>query len=91
MTTTVEQICTDLGIEIVPCNVTITAKRTKAIQTMRRLLAQHGEGHIVIVLRTIVGWQRMRAHGSGDMGCQRSCVGSSEVAGARAGMDRSVR
>ncbi len=56
MTTTasIEQICTDLGIEIVPCNVTITPKRTKAIQTMRRLLAQHGEGHIVITLRTIV-------------------------------------
>ena len=51
---TVEQICTDLGIELIPCNVTVTPMRTKAGQTLRRLLARHGEGHTTITLRTIV-------------------------------------
>lgn len=51
---TVEQICTDLGIELIPCNVTVTPMRTKASATLRRLLVQHGEGHLIITLRTIV-------------------------------------
>lgn len=50
---TVESICADLGIKIIPCNETLGPMLTKAGQTLRALLAQYGEGHTIIVLRTI--------------------------------------
>lgn len=51
---TIEKICADLGIELIPCNVTVTPMRTKASATLRRMLDQYGEGHVIITLRTIV-------------------------------------
>jgi len=53
-TRTVEEICTDLGIVIISCNETGGPMRTTAIKTLGRILKQHGEGHLIIVLRTII-------------------------------------
>jgi hypothetical protein len=50
----VESICADLGIEIIAINATIIPMRTKARSVLRRILAEHGEGHLIITLRTIV-------------------------------------
>jgi hypothetical protein len=49
----VESICADLGIRIIPCNEALGPMLTKAGQTLRRILEQYGEGHCIIVLRTI--------------------------------------
>jgi hypothetical protein len=50
---TVEQLCADLGIKIIPCNKTLGPMLTKAGQTLRGIHEQHGEGHTIIVLGTI--------------------------------------
>jgi hypothetical protein len=51
---TVESICADLGITIIPCNVTLGPMLTRAPNVLRGILAKHGEGHLILVLRTIV-------------------------------------
>lgn len=51
---TIERICADLGISIVRCHEPTGPLRTKASQTLRRMLLDHGEGHVIITLRTIV-------------------------------------
>lgn len=51
---TVESICPDLGITIAQCHEPTGPLRTKAGQTLRRMLVEHGEGHLIITLRTIV-------------------------------------
>lgn len=50
----VESICADVGITIIPCNQTGGPCKTKAANVLRRIMAQHGEGHTILVLRTIV-------------------------------------
>jgi hypothetical protein len=51
---TVESICADLGITIAQCHEPTGPLRTKAGQTLRRMILDHGEGHVIITLRTIV-------------------------------------
>jgi hypothetical protein len=51
---TVESICADLGITIAQCHEPTGPLRTKAGQTLRRMLLEHGDGHVIITLRTIV-------------------------------------
>ncbi|HRO25321.1 MAG TPA: hypothetical protein PLR07_13620 [Promineifilum sp.] len=51
---TIERICADLGITIAQCHEPTGPLRTKAGQTLRRMLLDHGEGHVIITLRTIV-------------------------------------
>jgi hypothetical protein len=51
---TIESICADLGITIAQCHEPTGPLRTKAGQTLRRLLLDHGDGYVIITLRTIV-------------------------------------
>ena len=51
---TIESICADLGITIAQCHEPSGPLRTKAGQTLRRMLLDHGDGHVIITLRTIV-------------------------------------
>jgi hypothetical protein len=51
---TIESICADLGITIAQCHEPTGPLRTKAGQTLRRMLLDHGDGHVIITLRTIV-------------------------------------
>jgi hypothetical protein len=51
---TVESICADLGITIAQCHEPTGPLRTKAGQTLRRMILERGEGHVIITLRTIV-------------------------------------
>jgi hypothetical protein len=51
---TIESICVDLRITIAQCHEPTGPLRTKAGQTLRRMLLDHGEGHVIITLRTIV-------------------------------------
>jgi hypothetical protein len=50
----VGDICADLDIEIVPTAARRGASQSCASQTMRRILDEHGEGHLILVLRSIV-------------------------------------
>ncbi len=54
MSSAIARLCADLEIEIVPTNVRGGPRRTKAGNVLRRLLDEHGEGHVVIALRTII-------------------------------------
>jgi hypothetical protein len=47
-------ICRDLEIEIVPTAVRRSPGQTCAAQTMQRILEEHGEGHLILTLRTIL-------------------------------------
>jgi hypothetical protein len=51
---TIESICADLGITVAQCHEPTGPLRTKAGQTLRRMLLDDGDGHVVITLRTIV-------------------------------------
>jgi len=53
-TTTAERICVDLGITVVPNNSSYGPMLTKAPNVLRRVLAKHGGGHLILVLRTII-------------------------------------
>lgn len=48
------EICSDLDIEIVSTTARRGAGQTHAVQTIQRILAEHGEGHAILTLRTIV-------------------------------------
>jgi hypothetical protein len=50
----IESICADLGMTIAQYHEPSGPLRTKAGQTLRRMLLDHGEGHVIITLRTIV-------------------------------------
>lgn len=54
MSDAVKDILDSLGIEVVACNESRGPMRTKASQTLRRLLDEHGRGHLIMTLRTIV-------------------------------------
>jgi hypothetical protein len=49
----VPKICEDLGITVIACNETAGPMRTRAVNVMRRIFDEHGEGHLILVLRTI--------------------------------------
>lgn len=46
-------ICADLDVEIVPTAARRGAGQSCASQTMKRILDEHGEGHLILVLRSI--------------------------------------
>jgi hypothetical protein len=48
------RLCADLGVRIIPVSVSRHAYETTAGPTLQRLLNEHGDGHLVIVLRAIV-------------------------------------
>jgi hypothetical protein len=49
----VESLCAEFGIEIVPGNVYPKPGQTRALATIRRIIARHGEGHARLVLSTL--------------------------------------
>jgi hypothetical protein len=49
----VESLCAEFGIEIVPRNVYPKPGQTRALATIRRIIARHGEGHARLVLSTL--------------------------------------
>ena len=53
MPNAVAKLCADLGISVIACNETSGPMRTRAINVLRRILDKHGEGHLILVLRTI--------------------------------------
>jgi len=51
---TVEEICSDLGVSIIAWKEPYGPLRTKSPKIIRIVLDRHGEGHLIIVLRTII-------------------------------------
>lgn len=49
----VERICSDLDIELTPTNVTRGPMRLRCPRVLAGLLEKYGEGHVILVLRTI--------------------------------------
>jgi hypothetical protein len=49
-----QRLCRDIGIKIIPTTAARRAMQTHAGQTIARLIRSHGQGHAVIVLRSIV-------------------------------------
>jgi hypothetical protein len=47
-------VCAAVGVEIVPTSVSPGPGQTTARSTLQRLLKQHGEGHVILLLRTFV-------------------------------------
>lgn len=54
MTPKLAQICKSLEISVIPTNKRRGPGETCAEQTMERILAEHGPGHLTLVLRSIV-------------------------------------
>jgi len=54
MTDRVREICADLEIEIIGPYQNQGPGQTRAEQTLQRILHDHGEGHLILVLRTIM-------------------------------------
>jgi hypothetical protein len=48
-----ENILSELGITAIACNETAGPMRTRAANVIRRVLDEYGEGHLILVLRTI--------------------------------------
>ena len=47
-------ICADIGVEILPTTATVRVGQTTAGSTLQSILADHGEGHVIQLLRTFV-------------------------------------
>lgn len=54
MTPELAQICEEIGIRVIPPNVTRTPGTTKCGNTFERILRRYGEGHLILLLRTIM-------------------------------------
>lgn len=54
MTPALANICTELEIRVIAANVTRTPGSTKCELTLERILRKHGEGHLILLLRTIM-------------------------------------
>lgn len=54
VTPALAKICNSLEIRVIPTTKRRSPGETCAEQTMERILAEHGAGHLVFVLRTIV-------------------------------------
>ncbi|WP_108661051.1 hypothetical protein [Acuticoccus kandeliae] len=48
-----QRVLDEFGVEIVPPNVARTELRTHASATLKKILAEHGEGHLRLVLFSI--------------------------------------
>ncbi|MDX0512751.1 hypothetical protein [Sinorhizobium medicae] len=49
----VRTICSEFGIAIVPANVQPMPGQTRALGTLERIMARHGEGHLRLVVATM--------------------------------------
>lgn len=49
----VRAICAEFDIEIVPAYVQPMAGQTRALRTLDRIMARHGEGHLRLVVSTL--------------------------------------
>lgn len=54
MTPRLASICDDLDIRVIPTTKHRDTMETCALQTLERILAEFGEGHLTLVLRSIV-------------------------------------
>lgn len=54
MTPQLASICADLGIQVIPVTKRRGPGETCAVQTMERIMADHGPAHLTLVLRSIV-------------------------------------
>jgi hypothetical protein len=54
-------ICADIGIEMLPITATVRAGQTTAASTLQSILDDHGEGHLIQLLRTFVETENRRA------------------------------
>lgn len=50
---TVESICSEFAIEIVPASVYPQPGQTRAVATMRNIMTKYGEGHFRLVMTTL--------------------------------------
>lgn len=50
----IDTLCHQLGIRIIPRSRRCRPRETRARRALTKLAEQHGEGHVVFVLRTIV-------------------------------------
>jgi hypothetical protein len=48
------RVCRDIGVEIVPVNAQPGPAQTTVRRALQRILARHGEGHLIQILRTFV-------------------------------------
>jgi len=53
VTNTLESILFDMGIEVVPTNAAAGNMQTHAGQILLKIFKRHGQGHLIMVLRTI--------------------------------------
>jgi hypothetical protein len=61
------RICADVGVEIIPVNVRAPVRgQTMARATLQKILSEHGEGHLIQLLRTFLETEndtmRMNSH-----------------------------
>lgn len=54
MTPALASICAELEIRVIAANVTRIPGTTKCELTLERILRKHGEGHLILLLRTIM-------------------------------------
>jgi hypothetical protein len=53
-------ICADIGVEILPTTATVRAGQTTAGSTLQSILDDHGEGHVIQLLRTFTETENRR-------------------------------
>ena len=58
----VPKICADLGLEILPTNKTPGPGQTTAGSTLHAIFRSHGEGHLVMLLRTLLETEGNSGH-----------------------------
>lgn len=58
----IAKICANLGVEIIPANKSIGPGRTTAGATLRTILENRGEGHLTLLLRTLMETEGNGAH-----------------------------
>ncbi|MCK1733929.1 hypothetical protein IVA79_08160 [Bradyrhizobium sp. 138] len=56
------EICAELGLEILPTNQRLQAGQTKAESVLHSLYEDHGEGHFVLLLRTLLETEGNSVH-----------------------------
>ena len=52
--TALENICAEIGVCLVPPHVTRQPGMTKCGRVLERILRSHGEGHVILLLRTLM-------------------------------------
>jgi hypothetical protein len=60
VTVRLASICADIGVEILPTTATVKAGQTTAGSTLQSIFDDHGEGHVIQLLRTFVETENRR-------------------------------